>query len=444
MRSEQLTPTNSDMDSDATEASGWRSQLMQKFEISTLMRLLGGGITFVAIVMFLFQRWDDATDLLRYSMIMGETILLTILGLATSIWLKEQKSARVFLGLSLVSTSAVFTILGAMIYSQIQWLPVDAHLPDYARWVADSSQSLFWLLSGSLVILVAQSMFSFSVLARPAARRLTLLMMLNVILLILPTREMWITTLLLLPALMFGHRYLTKLRASMPAMRTTEGVMASLLVMLPLIIMIGRGAYLYAADAFTFTTLALLGYLILRQLALSLKVMIRFRQSLEVLSLLPALLAAFSFTFLLYDIAPETGNWLVVAFGMTLSGFLFDLSKRAISGRNHYFTSIFYSGLIIAVIEIAFWPGLSTALFATLLSGLILLYSYSTKENNLLRFSLLTLIGSVILLVNTLFVSFDMSIWITLALLGMSIIVMAAVVEHYGNQIMTLIQRLKA
>ncbi|MCG8013566.1 MAG: hypothetical protein JAY64_17980, partial [Candidatus Thiodiazotropha weberae] len=210
MRSEQLTPTNSDMDSDATEASGWRSQLMQKFEISTLMRLLGGGITFVAIVMFLFQRWDDATDLLRYSMIMGETILLTILGLATSIWLKEQKSARVFLGLSLVSTSAVFTILGAMIYSQIQWLPVDAHLPDYARWVADSSQSLFWLLSGSLVILVAQSMFSFSVLARPAARRLTLLMMLNVILLILPTREMWITTLLLLPALMFGHRYLTK------------------------------------------------------------------------------------------------------------------------------------------------------------------------------------------------------------------------------------------
>ncbi|MCG7981585.1 MAG: hypothetical protein JAY90_02420 [Candidatus Thiodiazotropha lotti] len=100
--------------------------------------------------------------------------------------------------------------------------------------------------------------------------------------------------------------------------------------------------------------------------------------------------------------------------------------------------------MIIAVIEIAFWPGFSTALFATLLSGLILLYGYSAKENNLLRFSLLTLIGSVILLVNTLFVSFDMSIWITLALLGMSIIVMAAVVEHYGNQIMTLIQRLKA
>jgi hypothetical protein len=444
MRAEQSTLADIEVDLETTEVIDWRLRMIQKLEISTMMRLFGGGLTVLAIVMFLFQGWDDATDLHRYGMIMGETILLTLLGLVTSFWLKEQKSARVFLGLSLVSTSAVFTILGAMIYSQIQWLQVDANLPDYARWVADSAQSVVWLISGSLVVVVAQSMFSFSVLARPAASRLSLLMLLNVALLILPIREMWITTLLVLPALMFGHRYLSMLRKSMSAMRTTEGVMASLLVMLPLLIMIGRGAYLYAADAFTFTTLALLTYLIFRQLALSLKVMIRFRQSLEILSLLPALLAAFSITLLLYDALPQTGQWLIVVFGMVLSGFLFDLAKRAISGRDHYFTSIFYIGLIVAVTEVLLWPDVTTALFSTMLSGLVALYGYSEKGKHLLRFSLLTLIGSLILLINLLFTSFDMGIWITLALLGMSIIILAAIVEHYGSQLMTLVQRLKS
>jgi hypothetical protein len=394
--------------------------------------------------MFLFQRWDEATDLLRYGMIMGETMILTALGLATSLWLKEQKSARVFLGLSLVSTSAVFTILGAMIYSQVQWLPAQAQLPEYAFWVADSLHTVIWLLTGSLIALTGQSLFSFSVLVRPVASRLTLLLLLNITLLLLPIRDMGITTLLVLPALLLGFRYLSMLRKSIPAMRTSEGAMASLLVMLPLFIMIGRGAYLYAEDAMAFGTLALLAYLILRQLALSLTVMTRLRRLLEVISLLPALLAAFNFTLVLEDIAPQIGHWQVAIFGLLLSGLLLDLTKRAISDANRYFLSIFYTGLVVAAIEAAFWPGVTTALLSTSLSGMILLYAYSAKENNLLRVSLLTLVGSFVLLMSKLFVSFDMGIWVSLALLGMSIIVLAAAVERYGSQMMMLIQRLKS
>jgi hypothetical protein len=331
-----------------------------------------------------------------------------------------------------------------MIYSQVQWLPADANLPDYALWVADSLNSVLWLLAGSLIVLGGQSLFSFSVLARPVARRLTLLLMLNVALLLLPIRDMGITTLLVLPAIMFGFRYLSTLRKSIPAMRTAEGTIASLLVMLPLFIMIGRGAYLYAADAMALGTLALLAYLILRQLALSLRVMTRLRRSLEVASLLPALFAAFNFTQLLEGMVPQIGHWLVVVFGFLLSGFLFDLTKRAVSGGNRYFLAIFYTGLAVAAIEATIWPGVFTTLFSTTLSGMILLYSYSAKENNLLRFSLLTLVGSFVLLVSELFVSFDVGIWISLALLGMSIIVLAATVERYGDRMMALIQRLKS
>lgn len=444
MPSEHTIQPQTQPDSKADESIGWRSRIAQNFEVSTLLRLFGGGLTVMAILMFLFQRWDEATDLLRYGMIMGETLILTTLGFVTSLWLKEQKSARVFLGLSLVSTSAVFTILGAMIYSQVQWLPVDANLPDFALWVADSLNSVVWLLAGSFVVLGSQSLFSFSVLARPVSRRLSLLMMLNVLLLLLPIRDMGITTLMVLPALMFGFRYLSSLRKATPAMRTTEGLMASILVLLPLFIMIGRGAYLYAEDAMAFATLALLAYLILRQLAVSLNVMVRLRKSLEITSLLPALLAAINFTQLLEGVIPEIGHWLVVVFGVILSGFLLDLAKRAISGRDRYFISIFYTGLVIAVIQEALWPGVSTALFSVTLSGFILLYSYGAEENSLLRISLLSLVGSLVLLVSELFVSFDVGIWISLAILGMATIVLAAAVERYGKQMMLVIHRLKS
>jgi hypothetical protein len=425
------------------ETMDWWTRLARHVEITTLLRVFGGGLTVMAIMMFLFQRWDEATDLLRYGMIMGETLILTGLGLATSYWLKEQKSARLFLGLSLVSTSAAFTILGAMIYSQVQWLPVDANPPDFAFWMVDTMDSMAWLLPGSLFLLGVQSLFGLSVLARPVAKRLTLLLLLNVTLLLLPIREMGITMLMVAPALLFVFRTLSGLRRSTPAMRTGEGLMASALVMLPLLIMIGRGAYLYAEDAMAYASLALIVYLLLRQLARSLKVMLRFRQSLEIASLLPAVAAALSFTQVVEGMTTWTGEVFVVVFGLLLSIFLLDLAKRAAVGAAHYFHAIFYIGLIVATIEVVLWPSIFTALFSTVLSVMILFYGYSAKQNTLLRLSALATLGSFILLISKLFDSFDLGIWISLALIGMSVIVLAAAVERYGNRIQALVQRLK-
>jgi hypothetical protein len=220
--------------------------------------------------------------------------------------------------------------------------------------------------------------------------------------------------------------------------------MASALVMLPLFIMIGRGAYLYAGDAMALASLALVTYLLFRQLALSLTLMISLRKALEVISLLPAVVAALSFTQVFEGIAPEIDNWFVVIFGLMLSGFLLDLAKRAVAGEAHYFHAIFYTGLAIAVIEVVFWPGISTALFSATLSGMILIYSYSAKQNSLLRLSLLASIGSLILLISELLDSFNPGIWISLAVIGMSVIVLAAAIERYNNRLKALVQRLKS
>jgi hypothetical protein len=429
--------------SSCEERTGWRSRIAQHLEIANLLRLVGGGFTVAAILIFLFQRWEDASDLSRYGMIFGETLILAILGFATSRWLKDQRSARVFLGLSLVSTSAVFTILAAMIHSQVQWMPVVANLPDFAVWAIDSMDHIVLLLTGSYLLLGTQSLFTLSVLARPAARSLSLIFLLNTGLLLLPIRDMGITTLLVLPALLFGLRYLTVLRRSTPAMRTVEGTMAGVLALLPLAIMIGRGASLYAQGPVAVGSLALLAYLLLRQIAMSITQAVRFRKLLEVASLLPAAIASLQVVELVDYNFPLFNHWLIAIFGAALSGFLMDLAMRAISGRERYLQAALYTGLLVSVIEESFYPGVASALFGVVISALVLLFSIATRESNLLKLALLILLGSMVLLVSKVIFTLNAGTWISLTILGMATIILAATVDRYGKQMIEVIQRLK-
>jgi hypothetical protein len=416
------------------ESVGWRSRMARHLEVSNILRLAGGGFTVAAILIFLFQRWEDASDLYRYGMIFGETLTLAVLGFATSRWLKDQRSARVFLGLSLVSTSAVFTILAAMIYSQVQWMPVVANLPDFAFWAIDSMDSVLPLLGGSFILLGALSLFTLSVLARPVARSLGLLFMLNIGLLLLPVRDMGITTLLVLPALFFGFRYLGTLRGSTPAMRTGEGAMAGLLVLLPLFIMIGRGASLYGHGPVAIGSLALLAYLLMRQIAQSISQAIRFRQALEVVSLLPAAVTSLQVVELVNYNLSWLNHWQIPLFGVVMSLFLIDLTLRAISGRERYLQAVLCMGLLVSVIQEALYPAVTSAVFGLALSALVLLLSVAARERNLLKLALLTGGGSLVLLLSKIIFTLDAGTWMSLTILGVAAIILAAVLDHYGKQ----------
>ena len=425
------------------ESVDWRSRLAPYLEVSNILRVAGGGFTVAAILIFLFQRWEEATDLYRYAMIFGETLTLAVLGFATSHWLKDQKSARVFLGLSLVSTSAVFTILAAMIHSQVQWLPVAAELPDFAVWALDSMDSIMPLLAGSFIVLGAQSLFTLSVLARPVARNLSLLLMINIGLLLLPIRDMGVTTLMVLPALLFGFRYLNMLRRSTPAMRTGEGTMAGLLVLLPLFIMIGRGASLYAQGPVAIGSLALLAYLLLRQIAQSITQTMRFRKALEFASLLPAVVASLQVVALVEANFLLLYSWRIAIFGAAMIAFLMDLSQRAIAGRERYLQAALFTGLLASVIEEVLYPGVPSALFGLVVSAAVLLFSVATGVRNLLKPTLLVLLGSMILLVSKIIFTLNAGTWISMSILGMATIILAAAVERYGKQMVEVVQRLK-
>lgn len=442
MQADPILESLADETQTLEESAGWRSKIARHLEVSNILRMAGGGFTVAAILIFLFQRWESASDLYRYGMIFGETLILAVLGFATSRWLKDQRSARVFLGLSLVSTSAVFAILAAMIHSQVQWMPVVANLPDFAVWAIDSMDSVLPLLGGSFILLGALSLFTLSVLARPVARSLGLLFMLNIGLLLLPVRDMGITTLLVLPALFFGFRYLGTLRRSTPAMKTAEGTIAGFLVLLPLFIMIGRGASLYAHGPVAIGSLALLAYLLMRQIAQSISQAIRFRQALEVASLLPAVVTAWQTVELANYNLSWLNHWQVPLFGVIMSLFLVDLTLRAISGRDRYLQAVLSMGLLVSVIQEVFYPTLTSAIFGLVASALVLLLSIAARERNLLKLSLLTGGGSLVLLLSKIIFTLDAGSWMSLTILGVAAIILATLRDHYGKRIMDVVLKL--
>ena len=66
---------------------------------------------------FMLQDWGSANDIQHYFMLLMQSALLAGAGFAMSYLLKENKGARIFFGLGLISVTANFTILGALVFS---------------------------------------------------------------------------------------------------------------------------------------------------------------------------------------------------------------------------------------------------------------------------------------------------------------------------------------
>ena len=103
-------------------------RLKQITSVSDILRVFGACAVIASMSLFLLNGWSDGNDIQRYFKLLAQTGLLAGSGIALSFWLKENKGARLFLGLGLISVVANFTILGALTYSMVQ---LDGGLIDY-------------------------------------------------------------------------------------------------------------------------------------------------------------------------------------------------------------------------------------------------------------------------------------------------------------------------
>ena len=232
--------------------------------ISQFVRAIGATAIIASMSLFMLQGWSEGNDITRYLKLLGQTGLLTTVGLILSFIVKEYKGARVFFGLSLFSVVANFTILGALTFSMVQW---DSSLIDYPsmmKWVVVDPATFMGVFGGAALLLAVVSRFSFSIFARHIAGRLTLYFLLMCALLLIPVRSSLVISLLAGASLFVATQLVKSLSSREKVVMTLEAKFAMGMLFLPATIMILRAISLYHIDEILLTGLCGLAYSLIR------------------------------------------------------------------------------------------------------------------------------------------------------------------------------------
>jgi len=208
------------------------------------LRIAGAALVVAAASTFMLQNWQAGNDLMRYAMLVGQSLLLAAAAYFVGLTVREGRSARTFLALVLATIPVSFAVLGGLVYSRFH-LGELPPLPQYASWVAPSKSSAILAVLGTLLLLVPLSLVSFTALARKEAKALTLAFCAANLLVLVPLRQPEIVVALAGAALL-GLLHVELTRFSRTAqLDTLEGKLARVMPFAPPLFMVLRVFHLY-------------------------------------------------------------------------------------------------------------------------------------------------------------------------------------------------------
>ena len=412
--------------------------------VSELLRFLGAAVIVASMSLFLLQGWSEGNDIRRYLMLLAQTGLLAGGGLAMSYGLKEAKGARIFFGLALVSVTANFTILGALIYSVFQLDNALTTYPGYATWQIADIASIGVTVAGALTVLVPIALFCFMVMARQSARELTLAFVPVNALLLLPVRESVIAGALALAGTAFALWTVRRLSKEDSALQTGEGRFALLTLFVPIGILLFRSMYFYDVDSLVIAMLSAAVFIALRQAAAFPNRHKVLAALLDIASLPTALVTAIalaaSFEHLGVElVAPLTG----LVYAAMAGDVLRRTGSKVVSGFTAFTASFAVAlgfGLAVAV-EPSIWMAL-----ATLAAGITLGLAGSwLKSRSAMSAGVLTMLAAATFGFDAFVDLVTASNWITLAIIGAAAIALGSLLERHGVAIkLAVIERANA
>jgi hypothetical protein len=216
--------------------------------LTRALRIAGAALVVASASTFMLQHWHGGNDLLRYAMLVGQSLLLAAAAYFVGLGMKEGRSARTFLALVLATMPVSFAVLGGLVYSQFH-LETVATLPSYATWIAPTAASAVLAIAGTLAIFVPLAVVAFVALARKEARALTLAFFAANLLVIVPVRQPLVVVALSGVALVALLRLeLTRFSGS-AQLGTVEGKLARVMPFAAPLIMLGRVFHLYHVGA---------------------------------------------------------------------------------------------------------------------------------------------------------------------------------------------------
>lgn len=401
--------------------------------IASLMRVFGGITVIAAMSAFLMQDWAAGNDISRYYMLLSQTGLLALAGFGLSYLLKENKGARVFFGLGLISITVNMATLGALVFSMTQWGSELVHYPGFAKWQAVDIGAILAALAATLAVSAPVAMFSYKVLARRSAQILVGLSLFNNLLLLLPVRESLFVGAVAAAAILIPLYFIHQRMQQDNGLRTPEGWFAIASIFAPAVIIIVRSLWLYPMDELLMLTLSGTAFVGLRFCMTQMEADSLLRNVANALSIATALMIAAPLASLVNTIfSGALGDSVAYSiFGASFAALMVDLAKRnqsaskfAILGVlvlaiSHIIPVVFVHSLIAPILSVL--AGIAAIAIGrhfisprTIMLGGIMIIAGATQQ-----------VMDMVELIN-------FSSWITLAVTGSGVIIAASLIERHG------------
>jgi len=400
--------------------------------VSESLRMLGAAVLVASMSMFLLQGWDEGNDVRRYLMLLTQTGLLAGAGFTLSHWLKEAKGARVFFGLALVSISANFTVLGALIYSVLQWDSGLTTYPDFAAWQVESAANIGITLAGALVVLVPVTLFGFAVMARHSAKALSLNFLAMNLLLLLPIRNSVAAGTVALMSVFYALYLVKSSMQKDRALKTPEGRFALTTLFIPAGIILFRSLYLYQIDSLMIVMLTLAAFLAARQAAVSPDRSVRVSRVLDVLSLPVALVfgLAVADTVTLANAWGLTAPLCVVAYSALALDVMRRTDSRLLAGLIALTVSLAVS--VSFVLTVAAQQTALTAILCLVAGAILLLAGVTARNLTASIAGAATIVGGATLGFDPIVALLAGSSWVDLAIFGAIAIISGSALDRHG------------
>ncbi|MGH1377958.1 MAG: hypothetical protein ACRBB3_03965 [Alphaproteobacteria bacterium] len=397
--------------------------------LASLLRVCGALIMLTAMSSYLMQGWSDGNDISRYYMLLSQTFLLAVCGFGLSYALKENKGARIFFGLGLVSITVNMTTLGALIFSTTQWGGELVQYPSYAKWDAPELGAIMMALLGTVAISAPVTWIAHKVLARSSARTLSALFLFTNLLLLVPVRESLFVGIAALVAVIIPLSLFCKRMSQDNTLRTPEGMFAMATIFVPAGIIICRSIWLYPVDEILQIILSGTAFIALRFCCQQTEEESFARGATHWLSLGAALGVAIPVAILAERYF--SGALALNVFGFVFAGLLFDISRRC----NNPVAPIRLAAITLMmshILPVMFTDDIYNVILC-IISGLVVItISRQHGLRYLMMMGMMTLLSGVGRQVMELAELVDFSNWITLSLSGGAIIITASLIERHG------------
>ncbi len=393
--------------------------LTEKVSLAGLLRTVGALTVVAAMCAHLLEGWHAWNDLSRYYVMLGGTVLLALAGAVMGYWSRDVKSARAFFSLGLISVVANMTTLGGLVHSQLNGDPVFA------------AGGLAALAAGSIfLVLLPAAWFAFKVLARSHATNLLGIFAASSALLLFPFRESLGVGLVIAAALALPALYLRR-RVGDVAFRTLEGRIAAAALFAPALVMLGRLLWLYQADELVTLILAGIGFFATRYAAVMIPRASGWHAANNVSSVLLALVIGITAILLGDGLMPDEA--LLPLFSVVFGGLVWSMGLQCEDTRDRFAYAGAYSAVSFTLANLIFTAG-DGGLGCLVVGLLVALGGRLQRLRGVMAAGMVTaglgLLPSAFELAGMI----DLTNWLTLAIIGFAVMVLASVCERLLKQ----------